>query len=422
MAKVLHQQQSVTAGSMEEKQHLDHLTQDIMNMNVEFVDFISKSKASKEYVTQRHDSINNDYNQRLMMMITMPLRRGCNKEAVLQSIGIAAGAMLFSKDFRKSCSATVQNVMYPYVSMLADRSKPGGFWDKQRQKLSVAEKGRLPFTPESAAVMHLGFCKNAYNRMREPGADRDQVLKEYKEAVQTLHSMARDDGISGEVLNQSVRTIAGQLIERDPKLAVCFEELSMRGVSRGQGKVENMHETWQGEYLDSSGKPYKGAFNPRIPRTPDEYGRVFSKFFSEQFKDCTTTDMLTDKMKSPELKQLCNNYVKFMLQDGMKIEDIRTHMMGYMRQGVMDWCDRNNIKTKASQKPGPNPQTKKPGSEPRKNSGSQTKKPGSGSKKNPGSKGPKSGPRPSKKPTSPDIDFDSGPVPEPVTNDVEFGG
>lgn len=407
MAKVLHQQQSVTAGSMEEKQHLDHLTQDIMNMNVEFVDFISKSKASKEYVTQRHDSINNDYNQRLMMMITMPLRRGCNKDAVLQSIGIAAGAMLFSKDFRKSCSATVQNMMYPYVSMLADKSKPGGFWDKQRQKLSVAEKGRLPFTPESAAVMHLGFCKNAYNRMREPGADREQVLKEYKEAVQTLHSMARDDGISGEVLNQSVRTIAGQLIERDPKLAVCFEELSMRGVARGQGKVENMYETWQGEYLDSSGKPYKGSFNPRIPRTSDEYGRVFSKFFSEQFQDCKTTEMLTDKMKSPEHKQLVNKYVEFMRQDGMKIEDIRTHMMGYMRQGVMDWCDRNNIKTKDSHKPGPSPQNKKSTS---------------GPKKNPGPKGPKAGPRSSKKPTSPDIDFNSAPVSEPVTNDVEFGG
>ena len=363
MAKVLQQQQSVVSGSAEEKQYLDRLTRDILDMNVDFVDFVSKSKASKEYVAQRTDSINNDYNQRLMMMITMPLRRGCNKESILQSIGVAAGAMLFNKEFRKSCSATVQNLMYPYVSAIADRSKPGGFWDTQRRKLSMAQNGRLPLTPESAAVMHLGFCKNAYNLMREPGADRDKILKDYKSAVTTLRSMAKDDGISPDVLNQSIRTIAGQLIERDPKLSICFEELSFRGVKRGAGKVENMTETWKGEYLDASGEAFAGAFNPRVPRTREEYGAVFAKFFSEQFDSCKTPEALADKMRTKEHKQLRDGYMDLMMQDGMAIEQVHEYVTEYMRQGVDAWCNKNGIRTKDGSKRS-QPRKEGPGKQP----------------------------------------------------------
>lgn len=353
--KVLHEQQNVVSGSVEEKEYLDRLSRQIMDVNVEFTDFISKADASHKYVAERADAINSDYNQRLMMMITMPLRRGCSRDAILQSVGVAAGALLFSKDFRKSCSATVQNMMYPFVQAKADKAGPNSFWSKQRDKLAMAEKGRLPLTPESAAVMHLGFCKGAYNKMREPGADKAKVLKDYKLAVKSLQTMAFDDGISGDVLNQSVRTIAGQLIERDPRLAVCFEELSIRGVSRGAGKVEDMVETWRGEYLDSTGNEFKGSFNPRVPRTKDEYGRLFSNFLNKQFENCKSTDELIEVMKQAEHKQVRDKYMECMMQDGMTPDQIRTNVTQYLNKGVNDWCVKNNIKTKGQS--GPRPQS-----------------------------------------------------------------
>lgn len=357
--KVLRQQQNVVSGSMEEKQYLDKLSQQIMDVNVEFVDFVAKGDASKKWAAERSDAVNNDYNKRLMMMITAPLRRGCNRDSILQTIGIVAGAMLFSKDFRKTCTATVQNMMYPYVQMKADKSGPNSFWARQRDKMAFDEKGRLPLTPESAAVMHLGFCKNAYNKMREPGANRDEILKNYKEAVATLHGQANEDGISPAVLNQSIRTIAGQLIERDPNLALCFEELTMRNVSRGAGKVDNMTEVWQGEYKGSDGKDFTGYFNPRVPRTADEYSRVFGKFFSDELKGCKTVEEMAEKMKTKEHKQQRDMYIELMMQDGIPLDNVQDSVKAYMKQSVQSWCDKNNIRTTQSRK-GPSNQKPAP--------------------------------------------------------------
>lgn len=123
--------QVLISGSPQEKEYLDKLSQDILNANEEFVDFIARQQSCSHTIRNKTESINAQYNQRLFTMMVMPLRQGVDKQSLLQAVGFAAGALLMSPDFRKTCAASVQNIMYPYVEQKANKAGPDSFWGKE---------------------------------------------------------------------------------------------------------------------------------------------------------------------------------------------------------------------------------------------------------------------------------------------------
>ena len=323
--------ETVLSGSPDERQYIESLTRQLADVNEEFVDFVARSKACSKNVLGRRELINSQYNQRLFMMISRPLQRGVNKESLLETIGVAAGAMLMSPDFRKACSASVQNIMYPYVQKMAERSKPGSFWERQAVRMDMVEHGgRLPLTPQSAAIMHLGFSRNAYNKMREPGADVSQIMQDYQEAVDTLYNMAQEDGLSSRDVHRSVRTIAGQLIEKDSRLATCFNELAFDDVVRGQGEVRADCTVWRGEYLDRKGKPFRGAFTPREPMDADHYATALDRVKKASFKDCKTSDEMYEVLSSEKQVETRQKYMTAMFTDGLSDKDVKQVMGRHM--------------------------------------------------------------------------------------------
>lgn len=331
--KVLNQKTKdyVVSGSADEKQYLDELSQKIMDVNEEFVDFVARQKSSDALSKQRASLLNNQYNQRLFMMLTTPLRQGLNKRSLLMTIGIGAGAMLMSPDFRKSCSASVQNMMYPYIEKLAQNAKPGSFWARQKNRMELAANGgRLPLTTESAAIMHLGLTKNAFNKMRQPGANVDKINEDYQKAMSSLNEMVGADGLDMSEVQRSVRTMAGQLMERDPKLAMCFAETSVYGIKRGPGQVKDDGVVWRGEFVDGKNREFNGTFAPRVPMDAAKWEKTLEEFYYDETKDCETSQDVMKVLSSPEFKQNRRMRMDAMFTDGLDEKAVRKCTGSYM--------------------------------------------------------------------------------------------
>lgn len=329
--KTLPPKQYLEVGSPEEHAYLDQLSNDIVEVNIHFVTHIKEMNASlekKEQLESNVDMLNIVYQRQLMLKCVEPLTHGVNTDNVIQAVGMYAGICLVSPSFRKDCHSLVQNVMYPAIERKAERSGPNSIWAKRRDAILRDQNGgRLPLTPQSAALMEIGFMERAYGKMRVPNADIDAVINEYNEAVSLLHKCAEIDGITEEELNQSTRTIVGQMAERDPRYKNFVDELAFNNIERGEyytvtatgpdGKTMVTKEVWQGEFFEKDGSAYTKGFSPRQPGTTDDMLREFNTYINQTFSSCKTADALLSTMSNKNYQQECDRYCTMMVDDTM---------------------------------------------------------------------------------------------------------
>lgn len=362
--KVLKERPFVAAGSKEEQLLLHNLSRDITNANKDFVGFVAKNASlKKKEVKKETDMFTKMYYQRCLMKMAEPLRQGVSVDSVVQTAGMYVGMALFSKDFRDSVSGIAKDAVYSFVEQKAVKEGPGSKWWDRRNKMFEKEHGRLPLDPQSAAVTQIGFCKGAYEQMRQPGADVDNIMESYKQAVEALHEQAREDGVEIEDIKTSMRTIVGQFMEQDPSAKCIFDELGYGNVKRSDYRI---HETedgrkelrWSGEFETVNGEAFAGDFTPRRPAGKDSFMSSFSRSLDTIMEKCGTFDELKTAYYSKEFTREQDCVVTMMHDDGFSNGDIEKSFRSVFEDRFAAWSDvhpdavREEVARRAKEKSG----------------------------------------------------------------------
>lgn len=308
-------------GSVTESEEMHKLETElndtVTQYNFDLSRYIAKSEHYLDYpeqIEKKSSSINQMYQQRMFMMCAMPLARGLSADSVIGSVGMYAGMCMVDKDFHRNIKRNLGNSLAPVAENFAEKINakypPGHPLKTMADKaqtwrdnfIKKENGGRMPFTPQSAAVQDLAIHTMAYNAMREPGADIDKIKTQFSDARERLFELAQRDGISKEDICQQVRVIVGKQCMREERAAQFGEHEDTMGgrmnicsgmfteMNPGSGNCDvhrnDFHkedvlqydengepcmkekEIWNGEFTMADGEnyePYVGDFTPRPP-------------------------------------------------------------------------------------------------------------------------------------------------------------
>ena len=276
----------LTYDSPEERAEVDEFMSNIQSVDVDMTAFQEKGQywlmGNEDKVEgERLNEFNRIYQRRMMMMCVMPLARGVNAQNVVQSAGMAVGMAIADKKFRESLNRTYADYQ---------RSKLGGgdkykMFEKDNPKmvqriehhLAKSNGGRIPYTEQSAAAANIAMAKQAYEMMREPGVDSDDVDKRYQDSRQMLYDLAQADGIDSKQLNEATRIMYGRIQNYHPELAYIFKESAYNEVVMGDIENETYivktddgravtkeRNVWKGNYVDlDKQQEFEGMFTIR---------------------------------------------------------------------------------------------------------------------------------------------------------------
>lgn len=299
--KTLQQPPYVEVGSAEEQALLNDYYQEVTNVNEDFVDYVKNHqdiRKKEQYVAKMNDTMNEYYNRRLMMACYAPMVKGINGDTMLEAMGMYAGLYMFSKSFRENVQFKRQSRLIDKLNAKIDKHPDREKLVERRDNLLKDKYGTLPLSPESAACQKIGFAKQAYERMREPGADVKVVQMEYQAAMTALDEQCELYGVSKSERDRSERVIVGQLSKKDPMFQYIYQEFQ-QGVHQSDSRQEldlqydeqgnrviNYYERWSGEFEYPDGRSFEGGFTPREPGTRRSYEQSFSDFMYEDVAAC----------------------------------------------------------------------------------------------------------------------------------------
>lgn len=288
----------VRKGSLEEAMELSRLSDELLHADMKASQYFANMDAWKkihgddpEGIENQVDHMNRRHAKMMMACCVAPLRMGVNRESVGRAVGNTIVCYMFSKDFRKECHESVQNLMYPMVKANAEKAGPDSFWAKTRDKILMSQNnGRLPLNPRSAAVMQIGLMQRAYTDMRKPGADVDAVMNEYGQRSRRLREIANRDGINDDLLNQNVRTMAGKFMDKADGYQMFFDETCDGGVKKSGPKAVSVggetRYAWRGEFEKEDGSSYEDAFTPRVPEPAEFHMERAGKDMADAMARC----------------------------------------------------------------------------------------------------------------------------------------
>lgn len=363
-----------------------------------------KEWTDKDMVSEQVKELSWSYQQNMIDLCLQPLSNGVSPATVMDTLGIYIGMNLTSKNFRQACNTRVAAALSPLASRLVNTGATVGDWvadgtakvlgfadrvsmkttghkigatqamqrklwgrerfsvkaeatleSLQDRALRAQNDGRVPLTPESAAVTYLAFCNQAYQAMREPDADASQISKQFASASEKLYDMALKDGISRDQLNVNIRTIAGLMCHENGYCAGTFEELGYETLETAPmqertGPDGIKYRCWAGEFLDKEGYAFEGAFTPRIPRTKRELEAAMGDFISGCFENCSTMEQVLQVSQDPAYIAGVKHFENMFLDDAMvmanhgdetderSLEEIYN---GCVQQAGMAWGDKH---------------------------------------------------------------------------------
>lgn len=240
-----------------------------------FVPGFTEEKQKQEQAQQKIDGMHRMHNAMMMQACLMPLARGVSPGSVIQTVGMMTAMSLLNKDFRDETVGKVAGPLREKVqeridaktmkkAMKADAKGKdlGGKWQRRLEDLETRRRGRELYTPESAALTEIGLMENAYDKMREPGITeerRAEIMDSYQKMRDDLRGKFAEDGLSAEEVLAHKRTIAGKLMDENPRMRAM-----MVGTAYGSAVKAPPHEVriagtdrvrtvWSGEFTDQFG-------------------------------------------------------------------------------------------------------------------------------------------------------------------------
>lgn len=367
---------------------MDELCYQILGNQKSFVDYQTDLKKwmKQADAMKEMDEKNEWYCRNMFDYCISPLQHGLSAESVADTIGLYVGMSLFSKEFRNKVGPEIQKLTMPvkdwfgasaaarrdkavarnlrfaaaierrfggerssledcdppavpnrkvkWASNYIEKHYAGENMDAHKarmQKLAdrIAMKqnrGRIPLTPETAALQKLNLMHNYYHQMRDPEINQDDLVEEYQGAMSTLDELIKRDGLDMDDVNRSMRTAVGQLTAAYPEYEKEFGALAFDWYVKADG-VEVNHPSkklsedipcrvWQGEYISrETGKPFNGGFAPRGPSDVDSYKTQMEKYFTDILGGMDTADKLNAALDSPWMEKVQNRFISMMNDD-----------------------------------------------------------------------------------------------------------
>lgn len=247
--------------------------------------------------------------RRMLYACASQLRGGLSAGKVLSAIGMYAGMSALNPAFRDMVTnmkaqglGTALNLMadHPDKKFLGRNLLTKMMTEKRDKYLAAANQGRMPFTPETAAVADIRMAKEAYMQMRDGKHDPAEVMDRYNEAHSTLDSLMKEDGVSREDMARSQRIIIGKAVERDPSYKDMFREMGYgtwvqaepteeRVPVYDENNIPHMEtiHVWRGEYetydVNGASVPVDSTatFTVREPMTDMEYAKNVMQVMDE---------------------------------------------------------------------------------------------------------------------------------------------
>lgn len=294
----------------EKKESLSKLESDVLAAQYDISDYIKRHhewSSNPMIIRNQADVATYMYCMKLDIACMEPLTKGIDSNSIAEAIGMSIGMRMASKEYKQYKQAEkaekkmakrekwverfdkLSAVSIPYGYIMGDgqiyegnMNIPGveklkSFAEWHRDKnIKKMHGGTLPLTPESAAITYIGLAKSAYNDMREPGANVNDVYVDFEIAKHMLYEQAAYDKVSEDAIDGNVRNIVGKMAEKYPDMDMAvFEELSNDTI-----KLKN------GKYVNKDGSEYKGTLEPRKPKTKEEYESILQTKFSSMYSKC----------------------------------------------------------------------------------------------------------------------------------------
>ena len=307
-------QDSLYLNDARSDEQMQKLMADVNDIQFDMVSFTNKGQAwidiqDKGERTNHQRMMGEIMQRRMLYACTQQLRGGLSAGKALSAIGMYAGMAALNPAFRDMVTnmkaqgiGTALNIMadHPDKKFLGRNFLTNTLTKKRDKYLAAANQGRMPFTPETAAVADIRMAKEAYTQMRDGKHDPAEVMDRYNEAHSTLESLMEADGVSREDMARSQRIIIGKVVERDPSYKDMFREMGYgTWVASEPTKervpvydenniphMETMH-VWRGEYetYDENGTAVpvdsKATFTVREPMTDMEYAKNVMRVMDE---------------------------------------------------------------------------------------------------------------------------------------------
>lgn len=332
----------VISGSAEEAQYLKQLKDDITGADISFMDYNANLSdiSSNDYDSQM-SRMNQMYYRMMLSQCVRPLMYGINPDSIIQTVGTFAGMALMNKGFRQACHTEVQQRLYPAMNKL-----PMSY----QQKMLFNDE--LPIGLDSAAMMHLSWSKQAYDKMREPGADVNSIMDDYARATDALKARCERCGISEDDLNQNIRLKVGQLAQKNPEVLTLFTETAYQQVTMADFQQDGETSVWTGEFIDttgilncdSNGNPqpgtfYTGSFTPRPPLSMDDMINGYQAVLSEM-ETCNTVDELDKFLTHHDAD--ADLYLTMMVSDGCDYDEVVQSMGDANKTAMKRWINNHS--------------------------------------------------------------------------------
>lgn len=295
-------------------EQMQKLMSDVDDIRFDMVSFTNKGQAwidiqDKGERTNHQRMMGEIMQRRMLYACAQQLRGGLSAGKVLSAIGMYAGMAALNPAFRDMVTnmkaqgiGTALNLMadHPDKKFLGRNLLTNTLTKKRDKYLAAANQGRMPFTPETAAVADIRMAKEAYTQMRDGKHDPAEVVDRYNEAHSTLDSLMKADGVSREDMARSQRIIIGKAVERDPSYRDMFREMGYGTWVQAEPTeervpvydenniphMETMH-VWRGEYetYDENGASVPvdstATFTVREPMTDMEYAKNVMQVMDE---------------------------------------------------------------------------------------------------------------------------------------------
>ena len=313
------------------------LRREITYKNAEYILYPQRmdawAKKNAEVARIEANQFNKDYLHSMYNLALKPMDDGLSATGIAECLGSYIGMAITSPTFRRDANRNILKAMTPIVegAMKADckvadwtdrglhaligkvekvtgKELPGHqsraeYQGHDYQQSAPVRKihemyakadnnGRLPYTPESAAVQYLRNTVSAYEAMRQPGADVSKITIQFGDASEMLYKLAEQDGVSKAQLNMNVRTMAGKLISQYPDFRGIFAETAYDAGDKAHSAKMDLTDldkvkmpdgttvsVWRGQFTRlEDGKPFEGAFTPRPPAGANDMRKFIESY------------------------------------------------------------------------------------------------------------------------------------------------
>ena len=333
----------------EEWKNIEKSLNDATVKNIEFDgigrEWLDKHNAAKNRTLQQR--ILESMQRRLVLSCLQPLAEDFSVISALTTIGMFSAYMATNPQMNERFMKGVNKYRAAKYERLAVDAKEhpekfgnkfkAAYWERQYERYAKkANDGRVPLTPEAAANMKLAYEKRHYDDTRSVLKDfkdgiisqdeRDSKLEDldllHEEHVDTLYRVAQADGLDIKDVERAERIMVERIqrFDETSKYGFMFEGLAQKKVSKapavnrtyrvpdGKGGFNTEHvKVWNGEYVDSNGKPWEQGFDARQPYSKDTLADDIADNMAVSYQDAADFAMTGNPNGLAETKLMLIN-------------------------------------------------------------------------------------------------------------------